>query len=271
MPLLAFALCGLLTAPPPADAALERETAAWHQDRKQRLLADDGWLSLVGLHWLEEGGQFDGFKREGKTVRFTPAAGAPVQLNGQPFAGGPLKSDATAKPDVIQRGSVRFLVIERGQRIGIRVKDSQAPARKAFTDIARYPATARWKVEARFVAAKEPRSVPVPTVLGTIEPMPSPGQLFFTVDGKQFELTPVTEDDDSLFIIFGDQTNRDETYGSGRFLSTDLPKNGKVVLDFNRAYNPPCAFSAFATCPLPPPGNRLALKVLAGEKRYGAH
>ena len=287
MNLLSLALTLTLCATPAAEGDLASEEAAWHADRIKRLLSEDGWLSLVGLHWLEEGSHAAGsartnelvfppgapaqlgvFLREGKTVRFTPASGARVLVNGQPFTGGALKSDATGKPDLAQVGNVRFLVIERGEKIGVRVKDADAPARAAFTDIALYPVEARWRVEARLVPANPPRSIRVPTVLGTVESMPSPGQLVFQLEGKPFELTAVSEGDDTLFIIFGDQTNRDETYGAGRFLYAAAPKDGKVVLDFNRAFNPPCAFSKFATCPLPPPGNRLPLRVLAGEKRY---
>ncbi len=288
MPLLPLILSLSLTAAP-TDDAVEAETAAWHAKRLQRLTAEDGWLTLVALHWLDEGDTTAGsakgsalelppsapaklgvFTREGKSVRFAPAA--PVLLGGKPFAGGELKTDASQAPDILTLGSLRFYVIQRGEKLAVRVKDAEAPARKHFTGIQRYPGKAAWRVEAKLIPAKSPVQIPVPTVLGTIEPMPSPGKLAFSIAGKSYELTPVMEEPGSLFIIFGDQSNSDATYGSGRFLDAPLPtSDGKVVLDFNRATNPPCAFSKFATCPLPPRGNRLSVRVEAGEKRYGSH
>ncbi|HYO72786.1 MAG TPA: DUF1684 domain-containing protein, partial [Archangium sp.] len=135
-----------------------------------------------------------------------------------------------------------------------------------------FPVSAAWRLEGRFEPATTPGKMSVPTVLGTVEEMSSPGTIVFTVNGQEYRLDPVREPgEDQLFIIFADPTNRAETYGAGRFLYEDLPRDGKVVLDFNRAYNPPCAFSPYATCPLPPPQNRLKLRVEAGEKRYGDH
>jgi uncharacterized protein (DUF1684 family) len=123
-------------------------------------------------------------------------------------------------------------------------------------------------VVARWEPSNPPTEIAVPNVLGEVERSPSPGTAVFTIGGKEYRLTPVLEGDSpELFFIFGDETNRTETYGAGRFLYAEPAKDGKVILDFNRAYNPPCAFSAFATCPLPPKPNRLALRVDAGEKR----
>ncbi|NOK14231.1 DUF1684 domain-containing protein [Corallococcus exercitus] len=267
-------------------------TQAWQAERLQRLTSPDGWLTLVGLTWLKEGEQQAGsapdsavplpapvpaqagtFVRQGDTVRFQPAAGVAFTLEGKPFTGGALKTDEKGAPDVLRLGSVNFQVIRRGDRLGVRVKDSEAAARKQFHGIPLYPASADWKVEARLVPDEKPRMLSVPTVLGISEEMKSAGTLVFTVAGKEHRLMPVAEEgSDELFIIFGDETNRDATYGAGRFLEAPLPdKEGRVVLDFNRAYNPPCAFTRFATCPLPPRGNRLALRVEAGEKRAGDH
>ncbi|TSC28366.1 DUF1684 domain-containing protein [Corallococcus sp. Z5C101001] len=274
----------------PEDVAAS--TQAWHAERLQRLTAEEGWLTLVGLTWLKEGEQTAGsapgsavplpapvaahagtFVRQGDTVSFKPADGAAFTREGQPFTGGALKTDEKGDPDVLRSGTVSFQVIRRGDRLGVRVKDSQAPARKQFHGIPLYTPDAAWRVEARLVPNGEARTLSVPTVLGTQEQMPSPGALVFTVAGKEYRLLPVREEgSDELFIIFGDETNRDATYGAGRFLSAPLPDpSGRVVLDFNRAYNPPCAFSRFATCPLPPRGNRLALRVEAGEQRAGDH
>ncbi len=278
------------TMPPPATEALTTSTREWHAQRIERLQAEDGWLTLVGLFWLEEGEQSVGsapgndldfpdntpaklgtFTRQGNTARFQPAPGVSITRNGQPFTGGALQTDEKGAPDVLKLGSVSFQLILRGDKLGVRVRDTQAPARKAFNGIPTYPASPQWRVEARFEPAETPRTIQVPNVLGTVEEMKAPGTLVFTVDGKEHRLTPVEDGSGGLFIIFADTTNRDATYGAGRFLSADMPKDGRVVLDFNRAYNPPCAFTKFATCPLPPKGNRLALRVEAGEKRYADH
>jgi hypothetical protein len=288
----------LLNAAPGAGAAqpaktddLATATRAWHEQRLRSLTSEEGWLTLVGLFWLEEGAQSAGsapeskldfpantpatlgtFTRQGTTVRFQPAPGVGLTLNGQPFTGGVLRSDAEGKPDVLRLGSLSFFVIRRGERVGVRVKDAESPTRKAFHGIPTYAPSAAWRIEARFEPADKPRTLKVPNVLGVEEDMQSPGTLVFTAGGKEHRLTPVVEEGGKqLFIIFADETNRDETYGAGRFLYADMPKEGRVVLDFNRAYNPPCAFTRFATCPLPPRGNRLPLRVEAGEKRVGDH
>lgn len=292
-------------APPPKPAApaktvstpttpedLTASTRAWHEQRIQRLQSEDGWLTLVGLFWLKEGAQTAGsapesdldfpagtpaklgtFTRKGNTVSFQPAPGVQfTRNNNEPFTGGELKTDEKGSPDVVKLGSLNFQVILRGDKLGVRVKDSQAQARKEFHGIQTYPASPTWRVTARFEPSATPRTLQVPNVLGTTEEMKAPGTLVFTVDGKEYRLTPVEEEgSNQLFIIFADETNRDATYGAGRFLYSDLPKDGQVVLDFNRSYNPPCAFTRFATCPLPPRGNRLAVRVEAGEKRYGDH
>lgn len=276
---------------PASNDDVAAATRAWHEKRVSNLSSEDGWLTLVGLDWLEEGEQSAGsapdsklafpantpaklgtFTRKGLAVSLQPAPGVALTLNGKPFTGGALHSDAEGNPDVLRLGSVSFFVIRRGDKLGVRIKDSESPTRKAFHGINTYPPSAAWRIEARFEPAEKPRKLSVPNVLGLVEEMESPGTLVFTAGGKEHRLTPVVEEGSKqLFIIFADETNRDETYGAGRFLYADLPKDGKVVLDFNRAYNPPCAFTRFATCPLPPRGNRLPLRVEAGEKRYGDH
>jgi len=280
-----------LAQPMSAPAGIEAETRAWHADRVARLTSEDGWLTLVGLHWLDEGANRFGsapdndlvfpaafparagtFTRKGYTVSLVLEPGSSLTLEGKPFTGGALRSDADGKPDTLALGSVRFFLIRRGERLGVRVKDSEAATRKAFHGIPTYAPSAAWRVEGRFEPATTERKISVPNVLGEVEEMVSPGTVAFTLGGKEYRLAPVVEPgSDQLFFIFADLTNRDETYGAGRFLYTGLPKDGKVVLDFNRAYNPPCAFTAFATCPLPPSQNRLKVRVEAGEKRAGDH
>ncbi|MFL5319086.1 MAG: DUF1684 domain-containing protein [Myxococcaceae bacterium] len=271
-----------------ATAALEAEEKKWHEERVAHLTAEDGWLTLVGLHWLEEGENPAGsdpaskvhlvaaapaklgtFVRKGKSVEFKPAV--PVTLNGKPFSGGPLKTDAAGAPDVLRVGTLQLLVIDRGDRLGVRVRDSEADARKHFVGLERFPVSADWRKDARFELAPEGKKISIPNVLGQVSDEPLYGTAVFTHEGKEYRLL-ATKEDDELFFVFADPTNRKTTYGAGRFLYTELPKDGKLVLDFNRAFNPPCAFSAFATCPLPVKENRLPIPVEAGEKRYaGGH
>ena len=284
---------GVRAAAPDAEdvvAATER----WRAQRLARLTSEDGWLTVVGLTWVAEGSARVGSAPDAQVrlpadapaqvgvlhvefgkARFVPAPGVAVTLGGKPFAGGTVRHDQEeGGPDVLQVGSVRFHTIERQGRMGVRVKDSEAPARKAFKGVPAYPADARWRVEGRWEELVPPRTMRIPNVLGSFEDMKAPGVVVFQRDGKEYRLTPVLEPGtDKLFFIFADATNRDTTYNLGRFLSADLPKDGKVVLDFNLAYSPPCAFTRFATCPLPPRNNKLALRVEAGEKRLpgGAH
>ncbi len=275
----------------PKPSSLETETREWHQKRISNLTSEEGWLTLVGLHWLKEGANRFGsapdndfdfpasapahigtLTRKGDTVTLAVQPGVTLKKGGQPFTGGQVRDDSTGAPDLLEVGTFRFFVIRRGDKLGLRVKDTEAEARKKFHGIPTYPVSAAWRIEGRFEPAATPRTLAVPTVLGTVDDMPSPGTVVFTVDGQEYRLDPVQEKgSDQFFFIFGDLTNRTETYGAGRFLYSALPKDGKVVLDFNRAYNPPCAFSPYATCPLPPSQNRLKLKVEAGEKRYGDH
>lgn len=280
-------LLSIAAAPPPED--ISAATRAWEDGRLARLQSDDGWLTLVGLGWLKEGSNTAGsdgkavvvfpegapasvgtFTRSGTSVSFQPAPGVTVSRGGKPSPGGAVQTDQEGRtePDVFQLGRFRFQVIVRGGRIGVRIKDPEARARKDFKGIPMYPASARWRLTARWEPSNPPTEIAVPNVLGQVERSPSPGTAVFTVDGREYRLTPVLEEGSpDLFFVFADETNRTETYGAGRFLYAAPAKDGTVILDFNRAYNPPCAFSAFATCPLPPRQNRLALRVDAGEKR----
>jgi uncharacterized protein (DUF1684 family) len=287
-------LCALLFASPAAPAAVDnsafvQSTAAWHAQREKRLSAEDGWLTLVALLWLKEGDNVAGsgngatvvfpakaparlgtFHRAGNAVSFQPDPGVQVTRDGKPFLGGPLKSDVEASTDVLEANGLRFFLILRGERVGLRVKDPEASKRRDFHGIPSYPADARWRIEARWEPAPKGTSIAVPNILGTVDQMPAPGTAVFHVDGQEFRLTPVLEEGNAnLFFVFADATNRTETYGAGRFLYAEPPKDGRVVLDFNRAYNPPCAFTPYATCPLPAKQNRLPIPVAAGEKRTG--
>jgi uncharacterized protein (DUF1684 family) len=285
-------LC-LLSLPVSAQEAYTKIIDAWHAERVTRLAAEDGWLTLIGRDWLNPGentlGSAPGstvllpawaaparaavFTLEGTTVRFRPVHGSGLLLNGKPAVDAVLASDADGKPDILQAGRVRFYVIRRGDRFGIRIKDPENPARKAFKGVPRFPVDSAWRVEADFTPYATPQTRLIPTVLGTTEPMTAPGLLRFKVGGREVTLEPMVEDAErpELFLIFKDATSAHGTYPAGRFLYADMPKGGKVVLDFNRAINPPCAFTIFATCPLPPKQNQLDLAVMAGEKDPGLH
>jgi len=293
--LLATAMA--LGAPPAAPRAeakdFQRDWQAWHRERIERLKAESGWLTLVGLHWLSPGENRFGSEPslavplpsgraplragtltvDGRTVRVTADAGSGLTINGGPIQPGvsrELKTDADGAPDILMIGTLAFHVIRRGDRLGVRVKDPESQVRRDFTGIDTFPAATRWRITAAFVPYPKPKEIEIPTVLGTVEKMQAPGVVKFRVDGQELSLEPVIEDplDPSLFFIFRDRTSGRETYGSGRFLDADMPKDGKVVLDFNRATNPPCAFTPYATCPLPPKSNSLPIRIEAGEKAW---
>ena len=290
--LASLSLC-LICLPAMAQEAYVQAVDAWHAGRVARLTAEDGWLSLIGRDWLNPGentlGSAPGstvllpewaapakaglFILERASVRFRPFPGSGLLLNGKPATEAVLKSDAEEKPDVLQAGRVRFYVIRRGDRFGIRIKDPEAPSRKSFHGVPRFPVDPAWRVEADFVPYATPQTRLIPTVLGTTEPMTAPGLLKFKVAGREITLEPMVEDPEhpELFLIFKDATSAHGTYPAGRFLYADMPKGGKVILDFNRAVNPPCAFTLFATCPLPPKQNQLTIAVPAGEKDPGLH
>jgi uncharacterized protein (DUF1684 family) len=274
-----------------AASSYEQEIAAWHRERLAGLKREDGWLSLVGLFWLDEGENRFGsgagnkvifpegsapavagtFERHGKEVRVHAAPGAALTHDGQPVTDLVLTSgDPSARPVQLALGSLHFFIIQRGDRIGVRIKDTKSPALATFHDIDTYPARPAWRFDARFEPYDPPKKLAIPNVLGQVEESPSKGAVVFEKDGRTYRLDALADDKDgTLFLIFGDPTNGHETYGAGRFLDTAAPKDGRVVVDFNKAYNPPCAFTSFATCPLPPKDNKLALKVEAGEKKYG--
>lgn len=291
--ILAFS-CLLLDAAAPPEKGYAEAVNAWHANRMARLAAEDGWLSVVGLDWLKPGENSLGtapgstvllpegtapakaglFTVEGRRVRVRFFPGSGILVNGQAVAEATLTSDADGQPDTLKAGRIAFYLIRRGDRFGIRLKDPEAPARKAFHGVPRYPVDPAWRVEADFIPYATPQTRAIPTVLGTSEPMTAPGLLKFKVAGREITLEPVVEDPEhpQLFLIFRDATSAHGTYAAGRFLYADMPKAGKVALDFNRAVNPPCAFTFFATCPLPPKQNQLDdLAVTAGEKDPGLH
>lgn len=277
-------------APGERSPSYQDEIDAWRAQRRVRLQADDGWLTLAGLFWLKEGENRVGsgennevvlpkgkspelvgtLRRKGKQVRFEPVAGAAVLADGKPATAMSLRSDADGEPTTLRIGPVSFYVISRGDRLGVRVKDSESEARKSFSGIDSFLADPKWRIEAVFTPYQPPKAIPITNIIGIVEPMQSPGSLTFSVDGRELVLDPVIETgSDELFLIFKDTTSGKSTYGAGRYLYASMPKDGgKVVVDFNKAYNPPCAFTPFATCPLPPPQNRIPVAIEAGERDY---
>jgi uncharacterized protein (DUF1684 family) len=284
---LAIAFVAAISARAQTDYAKEIEK--WRSDREANLKKETGWLTVAGLFWLKEGtntiGAGDKFDvrltdnfKQGKfgEIEFKNGAatlkveqGIEGQADGKnisaPVA---LVSDENGKPTQISIGTQTFFLIKREERFGIRLKDSNSEARRNFKGLHWFPIDESYKVSARLDPSSEAKELKVPNVLGGFFKMKSPGTLKFTLKGKECSLQAVDEGDGTLFLIFGDGSNKDETYKSGRFLYAEKPVNGETTLDFNKAENPPCAFTAYATCPLPPPGNKLELDVKAGEKRY---
>ena len=178
-----------------------------------------------------------------------------------------------ADKDKVLFGTKALSAIKRGDKYAVRIWDSETPALKNFTTIDRYPVAGEWRIEARWVQYQKPKEVNIPTVIpGLVQHGIAPGVAVFTRNGKEYMLEPTIEEgDDQYFFVFGDKTNGKETYGAGRFLYADQPKDGKIILDFNKSYNPPCVFTDFATCPVPTQQNRLPITIEAGEKIFQHH
>jgi len=276
----------------PAGDDYEATIRQWRENREKRLKADDGWLTVAGLFWLEKGENTMGtdpssgivlpegsapprvgtIAYDGATATFTAAAGAAVTAEGKPVTTMPLRDDTAETTDLLTIGGLRFFVIARDGRHAVRLRDLNSPLRRNFTGLSWYPIDASWRVEAAFVPHDPPKTLKVPNVIGYVEEQPSPGYAVWKHDGQEMRLEPVLSDGGSeLFFIFKDGTSGKETYPAGRFLYAALPADGKVILDFNKAYSPPCAFTPHATCPLPPEGNRLTGRIAAGEMNYGQH
>lgn len=257
--LIIFAVACLLVAGVPGS--YYHSIRAWQHDRDAGLRSPDGWLTLVGLDWLKPGDNtIEGFgtlRLEGERVVFTSLHGraAPV----------PLSYD-DEHPDVVRSGRSSFYVIKRGGKLGVRIKDSNSASLKNFKGMQYFPIDPAFHfANARLIS--EPKKIPILNVVGQTELEDSPGVVEFSYQGKSYQLRPIYEGK-TLYFLFKDSTNKTETYQAGRMLNTPLPVDGKVDLDFNRAYNPPCTFTPYATCPLPPKQNQLPFAVNAGEKRY---
>jgi len=271
------------------DSAYIERIAQWRKDQEMNLKAAGGWLSVAGLYWLKEGKNTLGTAASNDIVLpvgSAPAAvgvatlhqgkatlqlaeGVVATVKGTRITTLEMRSDAAGLPDRVVIGALTLTIIQRGTRIGIRLYDDNARSRKEFSGLKWYPIDPAYRIQARFVPYDPPKTVPITNVIGDTADTVSHGYVTFSVNGKELRLDTQTQGD-GLFINFRDLTTGKTTYPAGRFLDAPKPENGQVVLDFNQAYNPPCAFTAFATCPLPPRQNYLSVSIPAGEKTHHA-
>jgi len=280
-----IAACG--RAEPEADpAAYDQDVHEWRAGRLERLLAPTGYLNQIGLYWLEPGvyvigsdpdsditvpasaaariGEFD---VSDNGVRLIVEEGVEVLVDGQPVTDILLEPDTTGKAVMVSHGSLAWMLIERGGKLAIRIRDYEHPFVDNFGPLPYYDIDPTLRVTAELELYDEPRTIAVDTVIEGFQQYPvAPGVASFELNGQRFDLEP-TLSGDKLFFVFGDETNRDETYGAGRFVYADAPgDDGILVLDFNLSYSPPCAFNDFSTCPIASPRNRLPIRIEAGEK-----
>lgn len=273
---------------PEEHAAAVRE---WRAERDGRLRSPDGWLTLVGLYWLEQGENRFGTDPSnpiflagdrlpayagtivvaGDSARLEGAA-PEVRVGAVEAADGPLADDRSEEPTVLELGDLRMFVICRGgDRLALRVRDRKAPALAVFDGIQHFPIDIGWRVTGRLEPEESDEPMEIVDVTGIVSRETSPGRVVFEHDGRTWRLRALDGGDGKLWLVFGDATNGSETYGGGRFLYTEpVGADGTVVADFNLAYNPPCVFSPYATCPLPAAENRLPLRIEAGELIYRA-
>ena len=275
------------------ETTFDTDQQAWRDERRASLLAPDGWASLTGLHWIGEGAHYIGanagngiqlligpahlgmIERRGQSIRFVPHVGGDLTLDGAELTDATaLRSDdLEGGPGVLgfDGGRGEATVILRSGRYALRVRHVDAPTRTGFTALDYWPPEQAWVVTGRFIAHPPGKTVEIGNIVGGVDAMPNPGAVEFQRDGQDYRLEAIDDGSGQLFLIFADRTNGQGSYGAGRFLYAPMADaNGRVLLDFNRAYSPPCAFTDFATCPLPPPENRLDLAVTAGEKNYVA-
>jgi hypothetical protein len=255
------------------------------------LTKDDGWLTLVGLFWLnEDENKFGSDLRnsvvmpkdkapavagslwlEKGRVRLAVRPGVEITADGKPVTTLELKDDNDdSGPTILKFGSLLINIVKRGERIGVRVKDTESRTRREFKGLEYFPIDPKWRIEARLEPYQPPKTIPITNVLSMTDNETSPGALAFEVDGKTYRIDPILEKGETdWFVMIADETTGRETYGAGRYLYVSPPNaSGKVVIDFNKTYSPPCAFTNYATCPLPPRQNHLPFRIEAGEKKY---
>ncbi len=274
-----------------AQSSYQTEIENWKQKRIEALKAENGWLNLVGLYWLHQGKNTFGtgknvdikfpensitedagyFELNGTTVTLFVNQSTDIKVNNKSVKKAIVFSDDSNKTIVESYGSLKWSIIKRDAKIGIRLRDLNSPLAKSFDGAERYTTDSNWRIKAYLKKPQINSNVFITNILGQTKNEPSPGKLVFSFSGKEYVLD-VLEEDRQLFILFGDATSGKETYPTGRFLYADIPgADGLTIIDFNKAFNPPCAFTNYATCPLPPKQNILPFAVTAGEKDYGHH
>jgi uncharacterized protein (DUF1684 family) len=291
--ILFLAACQKLTKPAATfDASAHKtEIQKWQNNRLASLTKDDGWLTLIGLFWLNEGENKLGSDPKNAIIlpkdkapsvagslwlekgraRLAARPGVEITAGDKPVTGLDLKDDNDENgPTILKLGSLLINVVKRGERLGVRVKDTESRSRREFKGLEYYPIDPKWRIEARFEPYQPAKTIPITNVLSMTDDEISPGALAFDVDGKTYRIDPILEKGETdWFVMIADETTGRETYGAGRYLYVSPPDaSGKVVIDFNKTYSPPCAFTNFATCPLPPRQNHLPFRVEAGEKKY---
>lgn len=258
-----------------SSASPSEAFAAWRQARQRELAAADSWLGLIGLFWLVAGRN-----------RVGSGADCPVRLPSGPAhlgdiewhengiswqpageAASPLQTDRDGQPTIITCGTLAFFVVEREGKLAVRLRDRNWAATRPFAGLAYFDFDPAWQIEAQWQALPEPRLMLLPNVSGEVKNVEISHQAVFAVQGQGVSLLPVAVGADEVFFVFRDQTSGRQSYGAGRFLKAAPAVDGRIVLDFNRAFNPPCALTSFATCPLPPPENWLPFAVPAGEMK----
>ncbi|NIS83524.1 MAG: DUF1684 domain-containing protein [Anaerolineales bacterium] len=258
----------------------------WRQKMDDALREENSWLALAGLYWLHEGANTFGsatsnafvlpegsapehvgtITLHNQEITLDVAASGSVRIDGDGITHAKLEPDSAGSPTFIHLGRLTMVAIQRGERYGIRLWDKRRPQRKSFPGRIWYPIQDHYRVEALFSTYNPPFEIHVSNVLGDVENVTAAGHVTFTLQETDCRLDALGEEESGLFLIFRDLTAEDQTYPSGRFLSTEAPKGDVVTLDFNRAYNPPCAFTRYATCPLPPAQNHLPIRIEAGER-----
>ena len=273
------------------DPAFVQEEEAWRQAREENMQKPNSWLTIAGLYWLKEGenrfgtapdndiqlpegsapAQVGKFVRHGDQIRFEAHKNLPITIEGKTVRGKTLRSDTDGKPDILELNELRMWVIKREDRYAIRMRDFNAPAFKEYKGLTFFPPRQKYRVKGTLIPYESPKTVTVPTAVGTKSEMISPGLVSFQIGKKKHTLQAFGAGPDakSLFFVLRDGTSREETYGASRFMTANVLEDGTFDMNFNRAYNPPCAYTKFATCPLPPPENILSVRIEAGEMIYG--
>jgi uncharacterized protein (DUF1684 family) len=270
------------------NSSYEEAILKERQEREERFKnTERGWLGLAGLYWLRDGenkvgsdpdndvvlppvapGYIGIIQYNNGTATFRAARGVPIYCNGRQVMLKTLVADIYEDADFLQFGDLTMVLLERADRHLIRVWDKNSQLRKDFTGFKQYPVKPEYRVEAKYSAYDTPKLVSIQDVIEIYHEVPIQGYVTFKLHGQKHRLEAMVDEDEYVRLDFRDETNGDTTYVGGRFLIAEMPKNGKLIVDFNQAYNPPCAYTDYATCPLPPPENRLPVRIEAGEKAY---